>query len=519
MVYNSSMNTFQDPFAGTPKAATCRQYGVDNASPLEKARRGVIYEENGLFGMKDIDGSELYPSKYYYIGRCRHHVLFLEPDGSYHKLSPGCTESGFMPKDERPYVKNGKVGFKVGRKILIPAEYDYIRSVFGDHTVFLVTKDGREYYINDKGKEVLTRVRTFDGEKLDGEPFWLRTNEFDYFTVMNYVGHEDESNPNVVQIYGEWIELERYSREEILNMIIDPKDDLSLRLEDTGVLCDIFSYEYSFYIANASGEKPLEKCFEQFSNMGAFDNSWYFTVKLWQAPGEHVGAGELRKFRQDLCHKNIIGDPVFAVGHDTTLKPGEVKTLLVTNYNERCFPPVWEFEWNDKCKKLSLTDLRKEVPALRKVIQEDVLDEYREDCFQGLILDCLEDLEFHEESIWEDISDALDYFLDLGSSIKDTLYIYTRKACSAAMDGQAEKSAFFLHAALWAVRNGSSVNSSRNEKTVLDNVNGLLTQNLDKNSQELVRSLRDELVAKDAVTYSERKANTDYFKELEYLRD
>ena len=64
------MSKFQDPLIGTPKATTRLEYGVNNASPLEKARRGIIYEDNGLFGMKDLDGMELYPAKYYYIGRC-----------------------------------------------------------------------------------------------------------------------------------------------------------------------------------------------------------------------------------------------------------------------------------------------------------------------------------------------------------------------------------------------------------------------------------------------------------------
>ena len=353
------MSTFQDPFAGTPKAATRRVYGVNNESPLEKARRGIIFEKNGLFGMMDIDGTELYPTKYYYIGRCRSHVLFIEPDGSYLKLSPGCTESGYMPKEKRPYVKNGKVGFKVGRKILIPAEYDYIRSAFGDNSVFLVTKDGREYYINEKCKEVLTRVRTFAGEKLNGEPFWLRTNEFDYFTVMNYVGHEDETNPNV--------------------------------------------------------------------------------VKLWQAPGEHVSAEDLRIFHRSLKRQRIIGTPVFAVGHDDTLKPGEVRMLLVTNYNERCFPPSWEFEWGDKCRKLPITELCKEIPALKKHIEEDIYAEYREDDFHGLIKNRLKELNYHAGIDWQETLNALDYFLKLGSDVKNTLYTYTSKASSAALAGQRKK--------------------------------------------------------------------------------
>lgn len=511
------MSTFQDPFAGTPKAATRREYGVDNVTPLEKARRGIIFEGNGLFGMKDIDGTELYPAKYYYIGRCRSHVLFLEPNGSYQKLSPGCTESGYMPKEERPYVKNGKVGFKVGRKLLIPAEYDYIRSAFGDNSVFLVTKDGREYYINENGKEVLSRVRTFDGEELNGEPFWLRTNKFDYFTVMNYVGHEDESDPNVVKIYDEWVELGRFSKDEILNMIVNAGDDLPLGNEDLGTLCDMFSYEYSFYIANASGAKPLEKCFEQFSNMGAFDNSWYFTVKLWQAPGEHVTAEDLRIFRQRLVRERIIGKPVFAVGHDDALQPGEVRMLLVTNYNERCFPPSWEFEWGDKCRELPIAELCKEVPALKKNIEEDIYEEYREDDFHGLIDDCLEELNYHEGLNWEETLRAMDHFLELGSDIKYTLIAYTSKASSAAIAGKTEETSFFLRAAQWALKQGASINAIRGDKSVLDYVNEILAQGVDEASQDFARSLRNELVAKGAVTYKERIANTDYYKELEYL--
>ena len=104
--------------------------------------------------------------------------------------------------------------------------------------MFTVVKDGREYYINDKGNEVLTRVRRFDGESCGRSSFRLRTHEFKYFTVLEYVGREDEGNPNVVRIGGEWIELERYSKEEVLQMLIDPEDDLAITEKDTALLCD-----------------------------------------------------------------------------------------------------------------------------------------------------------------------------------------------------------------------------------------------------------------------------------------
>ena len=512
------MSTFQDPFAGTPKAATHREYGADNATPLEKARRGEIYEENGLYGLKDVDGTVLYPAEYSYIGRCRDHVLFLEPDGNYHKMSRGCNESGYMPEEKRPYVKNGKAGFKVGDKILIPAEYDYIESTFGDNTVFTVVKDGREYYINDKGKEVLTRVREFEGEKIWCSPFWLCTNEFDYFTVESYVGNEDESNPNVVQVDGQWVELERYCKDEILDMVIDAKDDLPLTKKETGLLCDQFSYEYGFYIAKATGKNPLKESLRQFEKMNAFSNSWHFVAKVWQAPGEHVGAKELRNFYREIGNKRSLSAPVLAVGHDESLKPGEVKVLLVTFYNERCFPPQWEWDWFDKCKELPITKLVEESVSLRKTVDEDILEKYREDDFNDLICDCLNDLNYEEGFNWSATEQALDYFKELGSSVNYALCRYTSAALDATEEPDAKKTEYFLRAALWALDNGSGVNVTDKSKTPLDFVNEILSGCPDEGNKALAESLRTKLLEHGAVTYAERLANKDYYRELKLLR-
>ena len=121
-------------------------------------------------------------------------------------------------------------------------------------------------YINDEGKEVLTRVRRFEGEDMQSSPFCLRSNEFDYITAMNYVGTPIDDNPNVVKIYNNWIELKRYSKDEIMKMFIDPSDDLPLSEKNLELLCNDFSYEYSFYFANAKGKKPLSSCMEQFKN-------------------------------------------------------------------------------------------------------------------------------------------------------------------------------------------------------------------------------------------------------------
>lgn len=512
------MAQFEDPFAGTPKAAIKRELGVDNSTPLEKARRGEIFESDGLYGIKDEDGTVTYPAKYSFIGKCIDHVLFLEPSGNYVKMTEGCTESGFMAEDERPFVINGKAGIKKDGKVIIPAEYDYIRSKFGE-TVFYAVKNGREMYINDEGKEVLTRVRRFEGEDAQSSPFWLCSNEFDYITAMNYVGTPIDDNPNVVKIYNNWIELERYSKEEIMKMLIDPSDDLSLSEKNLELLCNDFSYEYSFYFANAKGKKPLSSCMEQFKNMHAFSNSWYYVIKLWQAPGEHVTAKELRNFVHELHKNRVIGNPIFAVGHDGHLKTGEVKMLMVTHYHERCWPAQFEYDWAEKLRTLSIASLMREAPALRKEVDEYVLDEYKEEVFQDQLLDCIKGMKYYYDVSWEDVRKALDYFLSIGSPIKRALINYAYNAQRAS--GKAETE-FYLHAAIWAVENGDDVNACRNGASVLDIVANIMEKCLNDTTITLSSTLYELLIARGAKSFKEidqeYRNNTDYFKQLEYMK-
>ena len=512
------MAQFEDPFAGTPKAAIKRELGVDNSTPLEKARRGEIFESDGLYGIKDEDGTVTYPAKYSFIGKCIDHVLFLEPSGNYVKMTEGCTESGFMAEDERPFVINGKAGIKKDGKVIIPAEYDYIKSKFGE-TVFYAVKNGREMYINDEGKEVLTRVRRFEGEDAQSSPFWLCSNEFDYITAMNYVGTPIDDNPNVVKIYNNWIELERYSKEEIMKMLIDPSDDLSLSEKNLELLCNDFSYEYSFYFANAKGKKPLSSCMEQFKNMHAFSNSWYYVIKLWQAPGEHVTAKELRNFVHELHKNRVIGNPIFAVGHDEHLKTGEVKMLMVTHYHERCWPAQFEYDWAEKLRTLSIASLMREAPALRKEVDEYVLDEYKEEVFQDQLLDCIKGMKYYYDVSWEDVRKALDYFLSIGSPIKRALINYAYNAQRAS--GKAETE-FYLHAAIWAVENGDDVNACRNGASVLDIVANIMEKCLNDTTITLSSTLYELLIARGAKSFKEidqeYRNNTDYFKQLEYMK-
>lgn len=524
------MNEFVDPFAGTPKAATKTVYGIGNTTPLDKARSGIIFKENGLYGLKDENGNTTFPAKYSFIGKCIDHVLFLEPDGSFVKMSNGCTESGFMPKEDRPYIKNGKAGIKKGRKILIPAEYDYIERAFGN-TVFYAVKDGREMYLNEKGQEVLTRIRRFKGENSDESPFWLCTNEFDFVTVLDYVGCQKDDNPNVVQIDGCWVELERYCKQEILDMLIDPEDDLPVSEQDLRTLNSKFSYEFSFYFANASGRNKLNDCIEQFRRMGVFSNSWFYIVKIWLAPGQYINAKKLRIFikniRNAMLKTGLIGTPIFAIGHSQSIKKGDVRMLMITHYNERCFPPAFEFEWFDKCRSLPISSLMQEIPNLRANIDNCIVNEYRNETFSDYIEECIVDLKYYPEQSWEEAKEALEYFLQLGSCCNLALLTFLKQALDGISDDKniSAQTVFFLQASKWALEKNVDVNICDTGKNVssLDIFNHICSLIHQSEVISLLEEIRTIMLDKGAKTFmelkEERDNNKDYFVELEYIKE
>jgi len=497
-------------------------------SAFENAQSGTLFEENGLWGMKNEDGSILYSPEYLFIGKCVDNILFIKHDWHYVKLWQGCKESGCLFEEERPYIVNGKAGFIMDGKIVIPAEYDYLTISMGSENgrVFFAVKDGRNMYLDETGKEVLTRVRHFPDEAQTNSPFWLVTNDFEYFTTMSYVGEPRDDNPNVVKIDGAWVELERYNKDEILQMLVNPADDLALTEENLKLMCNKFSYEYSVYFANVKGNNPFAKCKEQLKKMNVFCNSWYYVVKIWLADGEQLNAKELREFYRFLSKtkEGTLGTPLFAIGHCDSLQPGEVRMLMITHYHERCFPPQFEFEWSEKRRNYTICQLKEELPWLRKEIDEKVQEEYREEVFQDQLLYCISGLKYYKEQSWEQAKEAIEIFFELGSPVTHSLikFLENAKRYRSKKNRNDQATIFYLKAALWALENGGSVNEIHKRNSPLDIIDAIVKTDLGDEEFSLAQKLREQLLQKGAKTYreqkDERETNTDYFKELEYLR-
>lgn len=488
---------------------------MDIQETYEELIENTIYVRNGGWGMNKPDGRMVYAPRFKYIGKCSEYVLFIDNDWSYVEIHRGHKTSGLLWEDERPYICQDKVGVKREGEVLVPPVFDFITPWLGED-VFLAVQDGREMFVDIRGKEVLTRVRRF-GEKDKVVPFWLTSDSLDVNTIVKYVGHPIESNPNVVNIFKEWVELDRVCKSEIMSMLMNPDDDLALTEKDLEFFNNRFSYEYSIYQVESNSEHPLQDCHKQLEKMEVFDNTWYYVAKIWQAPGEYLSAAELRAFKRALAKHKQLGELGIAVGHDESLSPGEVRVLFITHYHERCFPPMFEFKWDDIVRRYSICKLREFTPWLTIQVNEVILEEYRDEVYKDLIEDIIRKLKYTSDYSWEQVEEALDYFKSEGAVVKDVVPIFLKQALEAAKKSSISTCTFFLNASIWAINNGAKVNCKKG-KTPRDYINELANHI----TSQVADKLRAEIIQRGGKTRNELTAyeenNTDYWRELDLLR-
>ena len=326
----------------------------------------------------------------------------------------------------------------------------------------------------------------------------------------------------MITMGGEYVELERYDKDEILGMMIDPNDDLALTEKELSLLLNDFSYEFCIYFANARGKRPLDECMRQFKQMDALNSTWFHVVKLWQAPGEHVGAKDLRDFCNAMGRANQLGHLVIAVGHDKELKPGEVRMMLITHYNERSWPADFEFEWGDKVQTQSIKDLMAGVPELKKNVEETVMEKYREQVYLDQIRSVIGELKYDPSLSWEELDSILDFFYQQGSPCTFAVKTFLKKAEKNVSAKNLQAADFYLHAVLWALRHGAIVNGSDHKQSSLDIIKRL-SENPDLTPIiNTVREVESKLIQRGGKTKVELEheinTNNDYFKELDRMR-
>lgn len=433
------------------------------------SHNGSIFVEKGKFGIKGTDENILVPAKYDQIEKCVKYIYILK-DGYLTLYSARSIRSWNIQNQDDGYVyaECGKLGWKEQTgKILIPAAYDEIHR--WGKSLYAVQNGNRWFYINDRQEEVLTDFTLIDGEDAENPPFELSASSNKVLTILEYVGHEDENDSNVVTLDDMWVRMKRMAGEEIARLLVNPDDEYPMTEKDLALYNNSFSYEFNAYVMHSTKEKGVCDCMRQAYKLNAYSNSWYYLIKVWKAPGEEPTAEELRAIRYYTDKKQRIGQLKFSLGHDNLLKPGETKMLMVTHYNERCFPPAIEFNWTDFLNEQSLDIIKANIPELRKIVEETYQPEYIDEVWWDMLHDRINGINYFADRTWEETEKVLDYFKkDDTAYLHGVLWVVER---FMDCDTFKEDPYFYINKLKWLLNNGANVNTFKESETGLDLLN------------------------------------------------
>ena len=486
------------------------------------SQNGEVFIERGKAGVKDANGKVLVPAEYDQIEKCSKYIYILR-DGYLTLYSPRSIRSWNIENESRGYMyaEKGKLGWKdFYGYILIPAEYDEI-SRWGDD-VFEVQTGSHWHYINCNKEEILTDFAPLGEDEEDDPPFDLYHPDNKILTVQEYVGHNIDSDPNVVNLDGVWVRLSRKTGREISEMLVNQEDEYPMREEDLMMFNNSFSYEYNVYLMHSYAERGVCDCLRQAYKMGAFDSSWYYLVKMWKASGEEPLAAELRAIRYSIGKSHQLGKMHFALGHDSSLGPGETKMLIVTHYNERCFPPSIEFKWADFLCEQSLENIKANIPELRRIVKETYLPEYINEVWWDMLHDRINDISYNSQRSWEETERVLDYFKK-----DDTAYlrgVHWAVECLMECDTSKVDPYFYINKLKWLIENGALVNFIKKGETGLDLLNKPPRTFLNDHpvSNDIISECKKMMIQYGALTMKElikkESLNNDYLVELQRMR-
>ena len=498
---------------------TMGNLSLDAVKLMHYNPQDVQFTENGKIGWRTKEGEILIPAVYDQIEKCEESLYLRSGDNYEYYVGYGAESYHHDYNEGSFFVENGKLGWRKGNKNVISAKYDYICS-WGE--IFCVKQDGRCFYLNDKEEEVLTNIRHFDGETDEDFPFTPESNDKSILTTYEYVGHDVKEEPNVVKI-GTWVRINRMSHEEIMNLLVNPKDELPISEAELANYNSKFSYEYSVYFASSTSRKGIEECLKKIGCIGAYYSTWYYIVKVWKAVGEEPTADELRQLRYFIESKDNIGKILFAFGHDAELKAGETRMLILTHYNEECFPPSFEFEWDEYLREKTLSEIEEQLVVLRKTVEKEVYPEYQEEVWRNQFSRQIVNMIYNEGRSWAETAKVLDFLKRYSDDYADGIYYTIENLFSYFELNEKEEDEFFLNKLQWLIDNGANVNYHRRNSTAIDLILDYTSGKDDiKYNKETVARCQNLLLQNGAMSMKELMAeeakNNDYRVELERMK-
>ena len=475
---------------------------------LLKATSGFIFEEDGLKGVRyhgeiiipplfDDIGIVHNPDRLYLIHGKR--FSRFENSGDYEMYDYYIKDSHFIfDKDKMGWFRNGKT--------VVKPEYDDVKR-WGLLGLYETRINDKYQYFTEDGKEVLGFLREIEDDE-DGSPFWMRSDEGESFSILECPPSSSLPESNSWEIDNLKVGMDRCDRSDLLKELVNPVDILPLTRNKVSGLTNEFSYEFSAYRFTVNIETFSEDLKYLFNKFAVDDNTWYYVIRLTTAKGETIPAFQLENLNNfiDNLESTPLGK-VFGVGEDDTLPKGSVSALIITHYNECCFPPDIWFDWIEVCNDGSLYDVQKKDIELQCFIREYVEDNAKKDFLIDTYESYFSNFRYNPRRPWDETEKVLDY-------VSEKTEIYKTKIRSTIKDIESsetdDEKNFFLSYLKWLLSKGAYPNRIIKEKTPLDEINEKLKISTILNSTYLI-AIKDILINQGGKTFDDFKA--DFLKE------
>lgn len=307
------------------------------------AKSAMQFTKNGHVGWKAPSGDLIMPPIFDQIEICRSFIWAKYANREIFIYKNGCLSEG--EKSDNKFYENGKIGLKnPDGTILFPAIYDKIYQWSDDSDVYYTCIGEEFHYYNSKHEEILTSYRKFEGVDDECEPYHVHEAQNHKILITMQIT-EDLSDSQSCVCFGQKVRLDRILKSEVRDIIENHCEVWRKGVYSIDSFNSAFTYIYSAYYAQSKSDTPIEDCLSQFQKMGCYDTSWSFMVKIWTNRNTRVSNAQLSKLVwhfQDMI--SGMEDPMemVTIGYDDSLADGEVKMFQVNYFSDHW--PIYELD-------------------------------------------------------------------------------------------------------------------------------------------------------------------------------
>lgn len=489
------------------------------------------FKAEGKIGCRD-DSGEVIPAIFDQIEFLPEGKIYLRGGSRYFLIWPnGGGQSGPLEYNNSQLYENDMVGWRGDGKVVIPALYDDVDKLW-ELEVYETVKDGGYRYLNGDCQEILTHEKENYGigpnDPYPESLYFRRRDDSERICLLHYC-KEDSDDENVfLTDEGKHASMLGLSRDELIETLCASCTDLILDEKSLERFNNSFSYEFSGYLAVSNSPNPLIDCMRQFNELGAHDNTWHYILKIITAKGHTISPAELREWRHYL-ETDIDPRPLsytIGLGESEDLEPGEINVIMITHYNERCWPDTFEQDWIEDTMTDTLDELKQKEKALKKTILTSVKKKFREEVLQDQYKTPFWNIR-HTGRSWKESEKVLNYLADKFPGYKTITHLFIGHLDGMFFKdetGILDQLQFSANVLKWAAKKGCDFNIIEDGMTVLDKLHECLNrEDYHEERKLIINEVTPFLIGMGAKTLKqirqeESLQKPDYTTEIEKLK-